>query len=116
MGAKAVSLPAGFEALQPYVADWAFLDEMGRVEKRLSLTYDEVKKFYDAGAPIFDKVMEYLRARPIGSLTPSEDALFKIALGLVEVSFTFEIYHGEFPPDLYDTRKVKREVQLELPA
>jgi hypothetical protein len=114
MGANSELLPEGFEPLQPFVSAWAGLDEMGRVNKRLSSSIEELKSFYDAAAPLFPKTMAYLQRCPIGSLTPSQDALFKLALGLVEISFTFEVFHGVFPPDLYDIRKISREIQLEV--
>ena len=115
MSTTSSTLPDGFESLLPYVASWSGLDEMGRVNKRLTSTIEELKAFYDATAPEFPKIMAYLQKRPIGSLTPSEDALFKLALGLVEISFTFEVFHGSVPLDLYDVRKISREIQMEVP-
>jgi hypothetical protein len=116
MNAMSQSLPEGFEPLLPYVSAWSGLDEMGRMNKRVASSIQDLKAFYDAGVQLFPEIMAYLHKRPIGSLTPSEDTLFKLALALLEISYTFEVYHGAVPSHLFDIRKMRREVQLEVPA
>jgi len=114
MAARLQSLPDGFESLLPYVSEWAGLDETGVVKKRLTSSIEDLKAFYDAGRPLFPKILNYMKERPIGSLTPSENALFSLALALIEVSFTFEVYYGIIPPHLADMSKIGREVRLEV--
>jgi hypothetical protein len=114
MDTKPQSLPDGFEPLLPYVSEWSGLDETGVVKKRLSSSIEDLRAFYEAGQPLFPKILGYMKERPIGSLTPSENALFKLALALIEISYTFEIYFGAIPSHLYDARKISREVRLEV--
>ena len=114
MDTEAQSLPAGFEPLLPYATAWAGLDEAGVVEKRLGSPIEDLRAFYDAGAPLFSKIMAHMSERPIGSLSPAEDRLFKLALALLEVSATFEVYHGNPPSHLYDVSRIAREVRVEV--
>ena len=44
-------LPAGFEDLDPFVADWAKPTRAERYAARLDRPFDELVAFYDAIAP-----------------------------------------------------------------
>lgn len=116
MSAAPEILPAGFEPLTPFAREWSGLDEVGVVKKRLSSSIEELRAFYDAGAPLLPKILAYLKERPIGSLSASEEALFKTSLALLEVSFTFDVYFGNVPAHLNDVSKIAREVRVEVPV
>ncbi len=54
------ALPAGFEDLQPLVAEWALRTQDRRAAKRLSSTMEAVRAFYDAIFPRMEAVMDHL--------------------------------------------------------
>ena len=42
------TLPPGFEALEPFVADWALPGSLARMEKRRTSSIEDIRAFYDA--------------------------------------------------------------------
>ncbi len=116
MSTDSPSLPVGFEPLAPFVREWGGLDEVGVVKKRLSSSIEDLEAFYEAGRPLFPAILAYMKARPVGSLSANESTLFSLALALVEVSFTFEVYFGNPPWHIEDVSNIIREVRVEMPA
>jgi hypothetical protein len=98
-------LPAGFENLESYVAEWALPDAMARMTKRQSSTIEEIRRFYEAALPLGEAALAYLRQFQLGSLEPEAERLLKLMLALAEVAPAVEWYND---PKVYDGFSVNR--------
>ena len=76
------TLPAGFEALAPFVADWVLENASARMAKRQSSSMAEIRRFYDAIVPMGVQALDYLRGYELGSLTPEGENMLKLMLAL----------------------------------
>jgi hypothetical protein len=87
-------LPAGFRALEPWVAEWAIPFEGGRFEKRVSASPAALDAFVHAIFPRIDEIIGYLNGlgdvEP-NALAPPDRRLFDLALMCME---------GTIPSDL----------------
>lgn len=90
-----VALPAGFEDLARF-RDWMVPTDRGRVERRLSVPFPEVRAFYDGILPELGRLMAYLQTRPATDVSAEDANLLNLALSLVEISNAVEIY-GQGP-------------------
>jgi hypothetical protein len=99
------SLPEGFEALAPFVADWALGDAAGRMAKRQASTIEEIRCFYDAMLPLGEKALEHLRQFQLGALPLESERLLKLMLALAEVAPAVEWYED---PRVYDGFPIER--------
>jgi hypothetical protein len=96
------SLPGGFEALEPFLAEWALADAEERMAKRLASTMEEIRRLYDAVLPLGEKALDYLRRFELGALPPEAERLLKLMLSLAEIAPAVEWYgdpkvQGGFP-------------------
>lgn len=87
-----VALPNGFEDLVRF-RDWMVPTDRGRIERRLSLPFAEVRAFYDEILPELDRIMSYLQTRPPTNMSQEDANLLNLALSLVEISNAVEIYN-----------------------
>jgi hypothetical protein len=94
-----VALPAGFDSLEPFVADWVLPDAVARMAKRQESTIAEIRGFYDAVVPLGDKALGYLRGFQLGSMPPEAERLLKLMLSLAEIGPAVEWYEN---PKVYD--------------
>jgi hypothetical protein len=99
------SLPAGFESLDPFAADWVLSDAAARMAKRQSSTYEEILRFYRAVVPLGEKALDYLQQFQLGSLPPDGERLLKLMLSLAEIGPAVEWYKD---PKVYDGFEVGR--------
>ena len=86
-----VTLPAGFQALEPFVARWSVATTSGRSALRSTSTPSERAAFYDAAAPLLPAALTYLDGRPLSSFDEAEQCLMRLMLSLVHVSLAIEI-------------------------
>jgi hypothetical protein len=100
-------LPSGFEALEPFVADWVQPDSLARMAKRRNSSMEEIKAFYQAILPMADKALAHLRAFQLGALPPAEERLLKLTLSLAEVGPAVEWFDNPHVYDGFDATKVK---------
>ena len=87
-------LPAGFEDLNPFLAEWNLATEQERCAKRLSMTLPQLRIFYDAILPRMDAVMGHLAGFPaddLASLSPGTRNLYHLALSYFEASHPIEL-------------------------
>jgi hypothetical protein len=98
-------LPAGFEPLEGFVADWALADAAARMAKRQGSTMDEIRSFYDAILPLGEDALRHLREFQLGSLTQEAERLLKLMLALAEIAPAVEWYKN---PRVYDGFPVSR--------
>lgn len=88
------SLPAGFESLEPFLAQWVLPDAEARMAKRQASTIDEIRELYEAALPIGEKALDYLRQFELDALPPEGQLLLKLMLSLAEIAPAVEWYDG----------------------
>jgi hypothetical protein len=99
------SLPAGFEALEPFVVDWVLPDAAARMNKRQSSAIADLERFYLAALPLGEAALTHLRQFELGELQPDSERLLKLMLALAEVAPAVEWYND---PQVYDGFPVSR--------
>jgi hypothetical protein len=98
-------LPAGFQALEPFVADWVLADAVARMTKRQSTSIEEIRRFYDAMLPMGEAALTYLRRFQLDDLPPEAERLLKLMLSLAEAAPAVEWYGH---PRVYDGFPIER--------
>lgn len=99
------TLPAGFEPVEPFVADWALADTAARMAKRQASTIEAIRAFYDAMLPLGEAALEHLRQFQLGALPAESERLLKLMLSLAEAAPAVEWY-GD--PRVYDGFPIER--------
>ena len=89
--ADTLSLPAGFEVLQPFVARWSVDGAANRSRLRLESTAEEREAFFQAASDLAAPALELLDRKPLDQLDPAERRLMNLLLSLVHVSLAVEI-------------------------
>ena len=92
-------LPAGFEELEPFVADWAKPTRAERYETRLSKTIDELVEFYDAIAPRAEEAIAYLDTIALDELPVDATRLLQLLYSMILVSYAVNIFKQPRIPD-----------------
>ncbi len=102
-------LPGLFADLEPWLDQWALATEQQRFDKRVSLTMDELRPFYEAMLDRMPTIMDHLAKLPIDGLSSEDDNLLRLALSYVEISRCFEAWNQAdvradfFPPKYLHT-------------
>ena len=99
------SLPGGFEALQPFVADWVLPDAAARMARRQGSNIADIRCFYEAMIQLGARALDYLRGFQLGALPPEGERLLKLMLALAEVAPAVEWYND---PQVYDGFPISR--------
>lgn len=99
------ALPAGFDAAEPFVADWVLPDAAARMAKRQGSRIEEIRHFYDTMLPLGEAALAYLRQYELGALPEDGERLLKLMLALAEVAPAVEWY-GD--PRVYDGFPIER--------
>jgi hypothetical protein len=89
------TLPGEFRELQPFVGKWAVRTMPERHRRRLESTAEERDRFYRAMSPRLDAVIDYLNQLPLRGMPAGADTLLELALSLMEVSLTQEVYDAK---------------------
>ena len=87
-----ITLPGGFEALQPFADRWALATEYERAAERRRSTPADIKAFYDAGLKCLPEILKRADQYPLGQITGVDSSLFHLALSLAEVAPHVEFY------------------------
>ncbi|MET0587265.1 MAG: hypothetical protein ABWZ75_01985 [Novosphingobium sp.] len=98
-------LPAGFEAAEPFVADWVLPDAAARMAKRQASGIEELRALYDTMLPLGEAALAHLREFELGSVPDDAERLLKLMLALAEVAPAVEWYND---PRVYDGFPVER--------
>ena len=85
------ALPAGFEALEPFVGQWALAGEAARAAARSAASDGERERFYHAAQPLMEAALAYLDGKPIGSLDGPDATLMRLMLSLANVYHSVEV-------------------------
>ena len=94
-----ITLPAGYQALEPFAAAWALDGPRERTEARHTRSIEEIRAFYDAMIAVAPQALDDLSQRELGELTPPWEQLLKMFLSLAEVGPAVEWYAQ---PDVID--------------
>ena len=98
-----ILLPEGFRHLERF-ADWCLPHEKDRIDRRVTLPFDEVQAFYDAMLPETTAIVSYLKTKPVEQVTPEDENLLFIMQSLVEISSAVEVYGENMITDGADPR------------
>jgi hypothetical protein len=110
MSAVEISLPAGFEALTPYVRFWAVDTAAERARCRDLADEASRGEFYRVTSELAPKALDYLDAKPLGQFDEGEQRLMKLLLTFAHVSMAVELQreqeaqHAKDRPSMRITR------------
>jgi hypothetical protein len=90
-------LPAGFEALEPFVAAWALARANDRATARVESTPAEREAFVEAARPLLVPALEHLDRKPLGDFDPAEQRLMRLMLGLAHAAMAVEVQGDDEP-------------------
>jgi hypothetical protein len=99
MAPSTATLPAGFEDLEPFAADWAKPTRAERYETRLLMDIDELVEFYDAVAPRAEEAIAYLDTLPLDDLPDDATRLMQLLYSMILVSYAVNIFKQPRIPD-----------------
>ncbi len=88
------SLPAGFEALEPFVDYWAGATNDIRWDRRARASMAEIRSFYDAAVPRADEGLAYLEQFPLDAMPDDATRLLRLLLSLPHAAMAVE-FHGQ---------------------
>lgn len=86
-----MTLPDGFAALEPFVAQWAIADAAGRDAMRGDSTPEARQAFYEAMNPLLAAALDRLDATPLAQHDPAEQRLMQLALSYAHVALAIEV-------------------------
>lgn len=97
-----------FASLNTFIDDWALASEQERFDKRVSMTEEEIKPFYDTIIGLMPHIMEYLKDKPVNPDNDEDKNLMYLALSCVEVSRIFEVWgQKDVRSDYLDPARVR---------
>jgi hypothetical protein len=88
-------LPAGFEDLAPFVAEWGDLETQDqRYGQRQRLPMARLQAYYDVVQPRLRAIFDHLDRFPYGDppLPEPEALLFRVVMAMAEVAQAVEVY------------------------
>jgi hypothetical protein len=94
---SATSLPAGFEALEPFVADWAIRGMAARAQARLDSCEAERVAFFEAVKELAAPALARLDQKPLSQLDASETRLMDLMLSFAHVALAVEMQAEDEP-------------------
>jgi hypothetical protein len=99
-----ISLPVGFEPLEPFVSAWAQDSAEKRHRARLASTDAERQAFFAAAKDLLAPGLDHLDATPLAEFTPQQHRLMNLLLGLAHVSLAVEMQGDDEPKHAADAR------------
>ena len=91
------ALPAGFEALEPFVESWSIAGSGARAQRRRESSEAERQAFYAAGSGLLAAALEHLDSQPVDALDPPEQRLMDLVLTLAHVVLAVEVQQEDEP-------------------
>lgn len=83
-------LPAGFEALEPFVASWAVDGSAARAHRRTCSTTEERQAFYDAFSPLILPALALLDGKALTAHDDAEQRLMQMSLAFAHIALAVE--------------------------
>jgi hypothetical protein len=102
MSAVEISLPAGFEALTPFVRFWAVDTAAERARCRDLADEASRGEFYRVAGELAPKALDYLDAKPFVEFDERERRLMKLVLSFAHVSMAVELQREQEPQHAKD--------------
>lgn len=90
-------LPAGFEALEPFVRRWAIESSAARDRARGESSAADRATFYDAAKELLPAALARLDPKPLNRLDDRERRLMNMMLSLCHVAPAVEAHGDEEP-------------------
>ncbi len=87
----AMLLPAGFEALEPFVETWSIDSAANRAQARLDSTEADREAFFIAARDLAAAALELLDGKPLEQFDDRETRLMNLMLSLAHVSLAVEV-------------------------
>jgi hypothetical protein len=84
-------LPAGFETLEPFVAQWVVDGSANRAGLRGSSTPEERQAFFDATVPLLQPALELLDKKVFADHDAAEQRLMNLTLSFAHVALAIEV-------------------------
>jgi hypothetical protein len=84
-------LPAGFEALEPFVAGWAIEGAAARAARRTHSSPAERAAFFETISPLLGTALEHLDQTPLPDQHGADRRLMALCLSLAHVAQAVEI-------------------------
>lgn len=97
MSSQSSLLPAGFEAMEPFVEFWAADTAAERAQRRQISDEASRAAFYNAVNELLPKALAYLDEKPLSQFDEREQRLMKLALSFAHVSMAVELQREEEP-------------------
>lgn len=91
MSAAKIGLPSGFEALEPFVEQWAIAGAAKRAERRMLSSETDRVAFFNAAKDLLPKALAYLDQKPLDQFDENEKRLMNMMLSLCHVSLAVEV-------------------------
>jgi hypothetical protein len=99
-------LPAGFEALEPFIELWAIKGANSRLQQRLNSETHERVSFFNAGKDLVPAALELLDQKPLDQLDEQEQLLMDLVLSLAHISLAVEIQRDDEPAHAESARHI----------
>ena len=91
MSAATPVLPAGFEALEPFVERWSSGCANDRARLRRERSETERKAFFDPVSDFVDRALQLLDAKPFPELDAAKQRLMNLLLAFAHVALAVEM-------------------------
>lgn len=101
------TLPAGFEALEPFVARWNITGSANRAQARNDSSDAERVAFFEAAKGLVGPALDLLDGKPLGALDEAENRLMNLTLSFAHVAMAVEI-QGKAEPRHAEFRQAMR--------
>lgn len=106
MSQSDTALPPGFEALEPFVAAWAFDKAEARARARRASSEAERVAFFAAAQPLLGPGLTYLDQKPLAQFDATETRLMQLFLSFAHVSMAVEILGDDEAKHAEDSRHI----------
>jgi hypothetical protein len=90
----AISMPAGFEDLEPFVDQWCLQETQQRHACRETASMEDIRQFYDAMLAKAPAAIAFLDGKAFDGLADDERRLMYLLLALGHVAVAVEV-HGQ---------------------
>jgi hypothetical protein len=107
---NANALPAGFEALAPFVEQWSIAGAANRGQRRFESEEVARVAFYNAAKDLAAPALALLDQKPLAEFDDKEERLMNLLLSLAHVSLAVEVQadaeskHADFSQFMKITR------------
>ena len=92
-------LPAEFDDLEPYAADWCLETETERYARRLASSMNDLQAFYDAITPRVEAAIAYCDQFALDAMPQNALNLMHLLYSMITVSFPVEAWGQPRVPD-----------------